>query len=610
MNQILGGQPYKVQFVNKKMNSRKINIILKEEVDSINRLKKIAELISPPYLNDIYYNLNITDSEEIMQILEILFNQKIKPIKNLSQQINNGSDVFLMELNPLQNGKHKWFYYESENGWQVRVHDDNGKNIKSYGEDSDGYWEENYDDNFQYRFESTLKNIVKRVIKESLTEKKLITESIEGKRCWYYNKIADGSYIELGLPNPYEGAGEVQEFLIEIGYKIDKDWDFGDITAKALGIWAYGNKIGINTVDELWSKMKKDGWDVGQTSGYGPKMLKSVADLIVKKCKVYIKYCKIDQQTLFDMEFKTLPESEVACRNNLDKSFKKAVKYWENYLSTDEFRDRIINKNQYVDKRDEFSKIVDNVINFFSGGDGPDVYDIDILVKHYKYTLKNIKGWKFVSGVNYNMESSNPISVNRDRYCDKYSYEKAYYSFVHEIQHILNNLELNDVKEIKKAYPLATDHYANKKGSTKMELGKKQIPLDSKNELIKNNVDYIKLTNWASDPRWVSTYWCDQNEKLSNLHNFRAYLSEKGEIKEGGDMGISIFTKYLKKYLDNPNDKDLSYTTNFEELIVCWAQNNFTPKLSKFIAELDSLAKSERDTTINSDDVISKVPVT
>ena len=66
----------------------------------------------------------------------------------------------------------------------------------------------------------------------------------------------------------------------------------------------------------------------------------------------------------------------------------------------------------------------------------------------------------------------------------------------------------------------------------------------------------------------------------------------------------------MKKYLDNPNDKDLSFTTNFEELIVCWAQNNFTPKLSKFIAELDSLAKSERDTTINSDDVISKVPVT
>ena len=143
MNQILGGQPYKAQFVDKKMNSRKINIVLKEEVDSINRVKKIAKLISPPYLNDIYYNFNITDSEEIMQILENLFIQKIKPIKNLSQQINNGSDVFLMDLDPLENGKHNWFYYESENGWQLRVHDDKGKHIKSYGEDSDGYWEEN-----------------------------------------------------------------------------------------------------------------------------------------------------------------------------------------------------------------------------------------------------------------------------------------------------------------------------------------------------------------------------------------------------------------------------------------------------------------------------------
>jgi hypothetical protein len=131
------------------MNERikKINSIIKEEVDSVNQLKKVAFLISPPYLKDIYYNFNITDSEEIMFILETLFMQKIKPIKDLSQRVNNGSDIFLMDPNNLlPNGKHYWFYFENEDAWQVRLRDDNGDTVKAYGHDGDEYWEEYYDD--------------------------------------------------------------------------------------------------------------------------------------------------------------------------------------------------------------------------------------------------------------------------------------------------------------------------------------------------------------------------------------------------------------------------------------------------------------------------------
>jgi len=128
------------------INRKKINYIIKEEVDNINQLKKVAFLISPPYLKDIYYNFNITDDEKIMFILETLFMQKIKPEKNISQKIKNGSDVFLVDVNPI-NGKHYWFYYENENAWQVRVRNDNGNNVKTYGHDGDEYWEEYYDDN-------------------------------------------------------------------------------------------------------------------------------------------------------------------------------------------------------------------------------------------------------------------------------------------------------------------------------------------------------------------------------------------------------------------------------------------------------------------------------
>lgn len=129
------------------INRKKINILIKEEIDNLNHLKKVAFLISPPYLKDIYYNFNITNSEEIMSILETLFMQKIKPINDLSQKIKNGSDIFLMDVNPLVNGKHYWFYFENEDAWQVRVRDDNGNTIKAYGHDSDEYWEEYYDEN-------------------------------------------------------------------------------------------------------------------------------------------------------------------------------------------------------------------------------------------------------------------------------------------------------------------------------------------------------------------------------------------------------------------------------------------------------------------------------
>ena len=52
----------------------------------------------------------------------------------------------------------------------------------------------------------------------------LITESIEGKRCWYYKKLAGKDYYsDNRVPNPYKGAGDIQDFLIVIGYKISNN---------------------------------------------------------------------------------------------------------------------------------------------------------------------------------------------------------------------------------------------------------------------------------------------------------------------------------------------------------------------------------------------------
>lgn len=77
-------------------------------------------------------------------------------------------------------------------------------------------------------------------------------------------------------------AGTIQQLMIDLGHDITLDYKFGDETAKAIGTYVYGGSKGIDSVDGLWKQMKKDGWDVGDRSGYGPKMSKEVSNMLSK----------------------------------------------------------------------------------------------------------------------------------------------------------------------------------------------------------------------------------------------------------------------------------------------------------------------------------------
>lgn len=433
----------------------------------------------------------------------------------------------------------------------------------------------------------------------------LINEGIEGKRCWYYKKMAErGFEVDPSkVPDLYEGAFQVQRFLNYVGHDIPMDYTFGNKTATALGTWAYGSSKGIDTVDKLWRQMKKDGWDVGETTGYGGKMVKAVADMIIQVCQGLAKTCTVDQQTLFDMEFKMLEPYETECSNFLDKQYEKAIQYWKNYLNSEGFKKRIKNKEPNIDNKDIFSKVYDMVFNLYWGTDG---YSLDTIINIYNQKLNSIKGWQFSKELNitFKMKATNPISVNKSFYCwakfdkntgkvtaSEENLNESYSSFVHEITHILDEDNLNDIENIKKAYPLTTDHYSDKEKDTKIPTSK-VIPIESKKELSNYGVDYKRLSDWANQEGWSNSYWCDKKEKISNLNSFRAFLVKQGDIKIGDDMTVSIFTKYLKKYL-NKSETDIMEDTDFQQLIVCWVQNNFTPKLSEFISELNSLAKEE-----------------
>ena len=86
-------------------------------------------------------------------------------------------------------------------------------------------------------------------------------------------------YEGKSLPEPT--AGSIQKFL-----GIPIDGDFGDETAKAVANFIYGPNTGhgIDTVEELYDRMKQDRWDVGAKTGTifanNGKMANSILDLM------------------------------------------------------------------------------------------------------------------------------------------------------------------------------------------------------------------------------------------------------------------------------------------------------------------------------------------
>ena len=459
-----------------------------------------------------------------------------------------------------------------------------------------------------------MKEMMGIITETNVYQSNLITESIEGKRCWYYKKIADGSYnSDKRVPNPNNGAGDVQEFLIKVGYNITKDWNFGNNTAKALGTWAYGAKEGIDSVDKLWARMKKSGWDVGQTSGYGPKMMGAVASMIIKMCRSLSKTCKVDQQTLFDMEFGMLSKKELDERNTLkeelNKSFKYAIDYWRKYLNTPKVQEKIYNNmttNDYWKHFDFYGDTIKKLIEKY----------LDALNKVEKTGWKDYT--KQANEINASMyvQGSCPdyaVCVNMDTYLGylksgvEILREKSKNTFVHEIQHILwgKVQKLNSTATIQQAFPAAYDYYGTEKKEITNLSTVQPIPVDSKNELTSKGINYKDLIKYYSDSSWKKGYNCDWNEKLSNLASYRSYLGDKGLVKMGEDIPLSIITKHIKSTIDLSE----YISSDFERMIGCWVIGNFQPKLSVFVKELNELAKDEiSNKDYDNPKVIDKTP--
>jgi hypothetical protein len=456
--------------------------------------------------------------------------------------------------------------------------------------------------------ESDLHRIVKRVINESQLLNEGVGES--SRKCWYYKQIAAQKYTsDKRVPNPFEGAGGVQDFLNVLGWHITKDWDFGDETAKALAFWKYGGKYDgkydvktkfsefkIDTVNKLWIQLKKDGYNVGETTGYGSKMKEAVATMILKTCKEISKTCKVHPQTRFDMDYRSTPKEDVGVKqvllpNALNGSFKYAISYWRKYL-----------KNPKVQQ-----KIWDN-ISFF---DSLSNFTLSNLMDKYFNALNNIekKGWvdktKEAEGATAFVGEDCPeytVCVNMSFFNELYKSNgikkvvaRSEDTFVHEIQHILwmKVQKLNSTISIKQAFPSAYDYYGSEKEEQtikNLSISEK-IPEETKKELNSKGIDSNRLKEYFSGSEWTDGYNCDWDEKLSNLAGYRSYLSDSGTIKIGADIPLQVISLSIKDLLSTTTYKKVP--SDFIRMIACWVLGGMKPKLSVFVNELNDLAQKE-----------------
>ena len=112
--------------------------ILKEDVEN-NLYKKIATIVKPPYVTDMY-KMGLSNSE-IKKVLEVIFGMELK-----IDGIDNGGDVFVL---PYFKVKGHWIYYEmfDGSGWEIVDRDEQGAIVRKYGFDGDDYYDQIVGDN-------------------------------------------------------------------------------------------------------------------------------------------------------------------------------------------------------------------------------------------------------------------------------------------------------------------------------------------------------------------------------------------------------------------------------------------------------------------------------
>ena len=428
------------------------------------------------------------------------------------------------------------------------------------------------------------------ILKEDVTSS--LDTFLDPKLCKFYKSIYNGTN-SINLEN---GAGDLQDFLIFVGHKINKTWKFDNPTAKALGTWVWGAKAGYDTPEEIFDKMVSLGYDLGKKTStpYGPKMAFQVAKMVKNLCGEVIKRCP----QKFD---KTKPKSFYNPSTN--SNAKELKQRCETFLNSN--FDKL--KNNYL-KWINNPKTIQKLSKQPSG-----LLKIPLLrnfiLSFDKSKIKCLGPYEqvdFYDDISTNAQANN-VKVEMNYYSDAVlngDQEEFYSTMVHEFSHYLeknvNGINLNNewVKVLPKT--IATNLYhellTKDVGNSALSLYKNifynhdvsfsEIPKDSLTELINLGLGiylFYWMDNWNTMSVDERLYACAQTEKESNLRSIRNLFGK-------GNLAYELTMNDFKKMFSNEIKND-----NIIWTLDCYAGSRFNPKPSVFLKQYNSLAINKLD---------------
>jgi hypothetical protein len=406
-------------------------------------------------------------------------------------------------------------------------------------------------------------------------------DTLRKKRCYEYNSV----YYNPMTAN----AGDIQRFLKKIGYNITVDFNFGNSTATAFGTFYFGGSAGINTVDKLWKALKNKGYDVGATTGFGPKMAKVVAEIINTVAEKKVEECHSARMnlTIYDI-------TDYDCRRKIDDAWRNAKIWWQNKLNEPAFYQKLKNVNKWDDATTK--KWITEYKNHMS----KNMYGPFCLKKDYdKFMEDNPNTIAYATWNNVDRGGIAGGIGCKISYNSKYmgeSTSEIESTFVHEIQHCLYDVkEMTPHTSWKKVFPKAT--WGNE-GSTQLST-KPSYTANEKYGIYSDDLIiwevYLEIEN--------GRYICEETENSSRINGLKKLLGYKTTQK----ITVNDFKKFIeyKKYPYRSSD---AYY-----LVLCWFRNG-AQDIATFLDNLDKnvVAKDETDDSTKKDNInnIDKTDVT
>ena len=397
-------------------------------------------------------------------------------------------------------------------------------------------------------------------------------DTIHKKRCYEYNSRVNEPVTA--------NACDIQRFLKNIGYNIVVDCDFGKSSATAFGTFWFGASKGIDSVDKLWKALKNAGYDVGTTSGFGPKMAKVVSDKINYIVPAKSKACKSAKMnlTIYDI-------TDYDCRRKIDTAWNNSKTWWKNKLNEPAFYEKLKRINKWDDATTK--KWLTEYKNHLTSG------------MHGPFCLKS--GYDHLYGDSPNtiayatwgdVDKGGVITANgcKISYNSKFAEDSLTdmeSTMVHEIQHCLYDIKpMTPHTSWKKVFPKAT---WGSEGKTTSNVA----PSYTVNE--KHGVYANDIKKWENYLSYEDgDYTCEETENSSRINGLKKLLGYKTAQK----ITVNDFKKFLKEEKFPYNDEQAYW------LCICWVKNG-APDIAVFLDNLDKnvVAKDETDNSTTKDNI-------